>query len=94
MSCSDLPFDDQSALEMLDCWQSQFGLSDALAARVLGVSRRTVLRWRAQGRAPARVAHMLDQLERGAWLRSHVERGAWAAGRDNLVREFLFGRRV
>ncbi len=94
MTHDHLAFTGEQSLDLLNRWISQYGLSYALAARALGVSRRTVIRWQSLGRAPVHVAHTIDQLEHGAWLRSHVKRGAWAAGRDNLVRDLMFGRRT
>ena len=82
-----MELDGHAALERLIF---QFSLSNATAAVLLGVSRRTVERWRASGRVPRRVALHVDTWFEGPQLRVSLHRTSlrWAA-RDNLVRDYL-----
>ena len=80
----------QACAALVD-WMNQYRVPARIAADVLGVSRRTLDRWTRQGRAPVRVAHSLDQIYGGAWVRSRLNRGAWTALRDNDVRRRLYG---
>lgn len=84
-------FSSSDAALALRRWQRQYRVNNEIAAQVLGVSRRTVLRWRASGRAPRWVAHCIDQITAGPWLKSATTRGPWGACRDNYVRVALYG---
>jgi len=87
-------YSQHDAYELLVNWQNKYLISNALAAVVMGRSRRTVMRWRQQKRAPLWVAHLIDHAERGKWITSTTKRGAWHCGRDNEIRDFLFKSRT
>lgn len=70
-------------------WMWRYSVSADVAAVVLGVSRRTVYRWLATGRAPVLVAHCLDQIYDGPWIGCSLRRGTWHACRDNEVRRLV-----
>jgi hypothetical protein len=66
----------------------QFSLSTAQAAFLLGVSRRTVERWRKDRRAPRRIARHIDTWFNGPQLRVGLNRTSlFYACRDNTVRK-------
>lgn len=79
------------AYTLLENWISDFDLTVALAASVLGVSRRTVDRWREKQRAPRWIARFLEQLQHGPMVKLRVQRGLLSAFRDNDVRRALYG---
>jgi|GEM_PF-3865490 len=70
-------------------WMWRYSISPDVAAVVLGVSRRTVYRWLANGRAPVLIAHCLDQIYDGPWIGCSLRRGTWHACRDNQVRRLV-----
>ena len=78
-----------SAHARLVNWMWRYSISVEVAAAVLGVSRRTVYRWLAKGRAPVLIAHCLDQIYEGPWIGCSLRRGTWHACRDNQVRRLI-----
>lgn len=81
----------REAAKALETWIVYFGITTAVAAAILGTSRRTVARWRKCRHAPRWVAHVLEQFTHGPALRGRVARGAFEAFRDNYVRRRVFG---